>query len=219
MTSGDTIYASEHEQQQQQQQQQHQTSEQEQHDRFISALERYGPQTTGWEWENMATATGWTVDEVKLYAYRYMISLNAVSNHNAPSSAAAVTEENYSAEKSGQINSHALIDSNKDGINIISEGPNDETNKEEDDCDDDDEWTFEECVLFDTLLARYADNTKNESNEGGEEDISGDGVSRWEQISALLPNKTSLQVRNRYVKISRVEKEKRRLAHQPTVNS
>mmetsp|Transcript_35839 Transcript_35839/g.47452 ORF Transcript_35839/g.47452 Transcript_35839/m.47452 type:complete len:92 (-) Transcript_35839:437-712(-) len=63
MTSGDTIYASEHEQQQQQQQ--HQTSEQEQHDRFISALERYGPQTTGWEWENMATATGWTVDEVR----------------------------------------------------------------------------------------------------------------------------------------------------------
>ena len=41
------------------------SEEREQHEAFLSALERYGTGSTGREWERMAATLGWTIAEVR----------------------------------------------------------------------------------------------------------------------------------------------------------
>uniref|UniRef100_A0A7S2N5L5 Myb-like domain-containing protein n=1 Tax=Helicotheca tamesis TaxID=374047 RepID=A0A7S2N5L5_9STRA len=158
------------------------TNEEEQHERFIAALEQYGPQGTGWEWEHMASATGWTVDEVKLYAYRYMMALNETPSRHIDRSPSAANEGDNSS---------------KGGHSPRQSGGDEKENE-------DDDWTFEERILFDTLLARH-----DGVNNSADVDYNPSVVSRWENISALLPNRTSLQVRQRYMKMCMEEREKR----------
>lgn len=56
------------------------------------------------------------------------------------------------------------------------------------------EWSHEECILFDTLLSRYYPvNTPSDCGNAEEEMI------EWEErVASLLPSKTSKQVRERF---------------------
>ena len=64
------------------------------------------------------------------------------------------------------------------------------------------EWTYDECLLFDILLARFGPDDVGDMSETCKEveyeSNGGTLVSRWERIAALLPDKTSSQCRERF---------------------
>ena len=81
-------------------------------------------------------------------------------------------------------------------------------------------WTFEECILFDNLLAVYGPTststsspsnesqtinkdsttpttfTMNDKNEINDDDD--DALTRWDSIASMLPNKNPQQCQERY---------------------
>mmetsp|Transcript_40266 Transcript_40266/g.121287 ORF Transcript_40266/g.121287 Transcript_40266/m.121287 type:complete len:157 (-) Transcript_40266:36-506(-) len=65
-------------------------------------------------------------------------------------------------------------------------------------------WSYEECVLFDSLLARFGPDQDIETVCDDKYDLldfETDGssmVTRWERIAAMLPDKTSTQCRARF---------------------
>eukprot|EP00591_Stephanopyxis_turris_P008113 CAMPEP_0195527060 /NCGR_PEP_ID=MMETSP0794_2-20130614/28501_1 /TAXON_ID=515487 /ORGANISM="Stephanopyxis turris, Strain CCMP 815" /LENGTH=124 /DNA_ID=CAMNT_0040657883 /DNA_START=175 /DNA_END=546 /DNA_ORIENTATION=+ len=111
------------------------------HQRFIAALESHGPGLTGKEWTKMAASMGGrSVEEVKLYAYRYMLSLQSTSRER-PTMNGEQLESSLVAETSPTSYS---------------------------------DWSHDECILFETLLARYG------SERDGGDDL------RWERIAAAM---------------------------------
>ena len=162
------------------------------HEKFIEALEKFGGGTDGNEWRNMATYLDMSVWDVKLYAYSYMHQLcesdndddddDDNTNGNAPYSAeSAMESESLEDEDNSSILSRqqqqqpALIPPDN---NSMSDGylP----------YEDNVEWTCDEAILFDNLLALYLPTKSDEA------------ISKWEKISGLMPNKNSIQCRNRY---------------------
>mmetsp|Transcript_40738 Transcript_40738/g.49590 ORF Transcript_40738/g.49590 Transcript_40738/m.49590 type:complete len:136 (+) Transcript_40738:97-504(+) len=127
-------------------------NETERHTRFIRALE-----ACNMSWERMASDTGWTIDEVKLYAYEYMMLLNNSSREN---------------DISKKRNDQATSSSSSCHVN---EDPSQSN------------WTYDDCILFDTLVARYS------SNGDEDEDL------RWSKIASMLPGKTPQETRERYL--------------------
>lgn len=56
------------------------------HERFIASLEKHGYGAAPAAWANMAGDLVWSIEEVKLYAYRYFIALQSVEeseDHNS----------------------------------------------------------------------------------------------------------------------------------------
>ena len=61
------------------------------------------------------------------------------------------------------------------------------------------EWTYQECILFDTLLATYDTDTIGQEGDGAEKcDYIKASSMRWHKISAMIPNKTATQCCDRY---------------------
>lgn len=157
------------------------------HEKFIEALEKFGGDSDGNEWTKMATYLHMSVWDVKLYAYSYMHQLYESDNNNNNSDVGAMyydesTIEPVSLEE--EENPSFLLRQQQQPTLI----PPDNNSMSDGylTYEDDIEWTCDEAILFDNLLALYLPIESNES------------ISKWENISALMPNKTSIQCRNRY---------------------
>jgi len=148
------------------------------HDRFIVALEKYGSESSGEEWYKMAQYLNWQIEEVKLYAYWYMHRL-----HNSSSTSTSDNEKVVDNEAGRE---KSMIDA-KDNNHVSENGENDDV----------EEWTSQECILFDTLLATYR-LCDDETEKVEQDSIDTLASSRWKKISAMIPNKSSTQCRNRY---------------------
>ncbi len=152
------------------------------HERFKQALEKYGTGVSGEEWDKMAKHCGWSVEDVKTYAYFYMHQLfreshgvtHVPSNHAGPGTAASMPA-NYSGEKGSDEEGGSLHDG---VVRIDATYPTEAT-----------EWSYEECILFENLLIRYPLNGKDK-----------DMKLRLEQIASMLPNKTAEDCKLHYAR-------------------
>jgi len=152
--------------------QQQERSERNAHARFVECLERHAGDNNGRAvWSNMASELGWTVEQVQSYAHRYMLTLNEATM------------------------SHGDQQNNTAGDVIMNNGDNcdNETNGNS----DSDEWTLEEDILLDSLLAAHlpcagASHNSNSHNNNN-------AALEWEeQVASRLPGRTPMQVRQRY---------------------
>jgi len=162
-----------------------------QHKRFISVLEKYGsaagsePGTLAWH--AMAMDLGWTLEEVKIYAYSYFKFLTEQNE-----------ERYYGDERKGN-------DVSQDGAGQmqLSDGKHDYAK----DNSTSTSWTFEEKVLLDSLLLKYADELPLEGDYSERTHLNQSNDSRtpsrgyfvklsvWDKISANLPDKNTEECR------------------------
>ena len=116
----------------------------------------------GKEWSQIAADMKWTIDDVKAYAYWYMQQLHQI---------------------------HHQDDNGIDQEQFVENTKADEDDKNSDNVDDgslDDEWSYEEIVLFNTLLVTYDSDTSY----------------RWGKIASLIPFKTEAQCKKRWHQIN-----------------
>uniref|UniRef100_A0A7S2UNS2 Uncharacterized protein n=1 Tax=Attheya septentrionalis TaxID=420275 RepID=A0A7S2UNS2_9STRA len=147
-----------------------------QHEQFVAALERHGGrflpgQEGGYtEWDRIAWDLEWTREEVKVYAYSYMMALRSHRDSD--------TDTDNLANVGAAGNGTASV--SMDRVPVHGVLP--------------DDWTLEERVLFDTLLARYLPANAVETRENPL-----DGSYEWEeQVAAMIPTRSTMEVRLRY---------------------
>lgn len=160
-----------------------------QHTSFVESLERHasGNSNGGVSravWASMATDLDWTVEQVQIYAYRYMMALNNNDDNREDSQ-------------------HRPQEKGDSGDVIMNDGANERSinsgNNENDvtSASPDTEWTLEEDILLDSLLAVYLPRENNRSTSSALSN--NDGILDWEeQIASRLPRRTPIQVRQRY---------------------
>ena len=147
------------------------------HARFVESLERHaadGENVSRAAWSNMATELGWTVEHVQAYAYQYMMALNSPDENRAEGQANNVQVRMNGSHDVSMSNNHHNENTTTNGNT---------------------EWTVEEDILFDSLLAVYlpGDSSDNSSNRNRLD---------WEeQVASRLPGRTPMQVRQRYNRI------------------
>jgi len=157
-----------------------------QHIKFVAALEKYGSESSGEEWDKMAQYLHWHLDEVKLYSYWYMHQL-----HYTASACAFACDEKVV----GKTETKTSLFGSKSAKDDNHLSRDDETE------DDVREWTYQECILFDTLLATY--DPHNIGQGDGQiftekcKYIKASSM-RWHKMSAMIPNKTATQCCTRY---------------------
>jgi hypothetical protein len=146
-----------------------------QHEQFVAALERHGgrslPGQEGGdtEWDRIAWDLEWTREEVKVYAYSYMMALRSHRDSD-------VGTDNI-ANAGASANGTASVSMDHVPVPVHGVLP--------------DDWTLEERVLFDTLLARYLPQHAV--------DPEGNSSFEWEeQVAAMLPTRSAIEVRLRY---------------------
>lgn len=149
------------------------------HKSFIEALERFGGGNDGDEWEKMAASLQSSVWEVKIYSYRYMHQLCNSDETNECFSSVNTQEDNTTPMRQPQ--QPTLIPPD----NITTPRGNHPVLDT-----DATDWTYDDSIVFDNLLALYPPS-KHDDNSNTSTTI-------WEKISAMMPNKNSLQCRNRY---------------------
>eukprot|EP00521_Asterionellopsis_glacialis_P008531 CAMPEP_0195284634 /NCGR_PEP_ID=MMETSP0707-20130614/2769_1 /TAXON_ID=33640 /ORGANISM="Asterionellopsis glacialis, Strain CCMP134" /LENGTH=208 /DNA_ID=CAMNT_0040344009 /DNA_START=32 /DNA_END=658 /DNA_ORIENTATION=- len=154
------------------------------HARFVACLERYGAEGK-YPWQKIANELGddfgWDVRHVQKYAYQYLVTLLSFQDCTNDS----ITSNHYNNDPvpSCYIPQDEPEDNNTN-INIEKSDNDDNDNKLQQE-----EWSLEETILFDTLLARYYNPMSSmDSSKVGWED----------QIAALIPLKTSYQVKQRF---------------------
>lgn len=129
----------------------------------------------------MAQYLHWHVDEVKLYAYWYMHQLHYTS------SASTVGDDKGFGKVHRKNRKISLIDA-KGNNQLPGDGETE---------DDVGEWSYQECILFDTLLATYGpDDNGHEGDQQPTKEsayVKDSSSMRWKKISAMIPNKTSTQ--------------------------
>lgn len=130
----------------------------EEHERFLKILEKRGSDVTGNEWSLISADMGWSIDDVKLYAYWYMQQL-------------------YNKNK---VNDGSTDNDIQDSM--LPESSPEKEYESKNQFVHDDEWTFEETALFNTLLVTYDSTTPY----------------RWEKIASLIPNKIEKQCREKW---------------------
>jgi len=162
---------------------------QDQHKKFVAALEKYGSELSGEEWDNMAHCLHWHVDEVKLYAYWYMHQLHYTSS----TSGSTMTKN---ADK-------GLSSGGKATRKISLVGSEGNTSGTE---NDGGKWTYQEYILFDTLLATYGPEDTGQDNDDlqtttGRTCVQETSSMRWKKISAMIPNKTPSQCCDKYYEL------------------
>eukprot|EP00560_Eucampia_antarctica_P008680 CAMPEP_0197826198 /NCGR_PEP_ID=MMETSP1437-20131217/3183_1 /TAXON_ID=49252 ORGANISM="Eucampia antarctica, Strain CCMP1452" /NCGR_SAMPLE_ID=MMETSP1437 /ASSEMBLY_ACC=CAM_ASM_001096 /LENGTH=147 /DNA_ID=CAMNT_0043426529 /DNA_START=1 /DNA_END=441 /DNA_ORIENTATION=- len=113
------------------------------HELFIEALERFGVGNEGDEWEKMASYLQSSVWEVKIYASTYMHQLCELDTMDEGSSTLKTLEDDLITTRQPQ--QPTLIPPD----NITTVGGYHSA------LDDDADWTCDECILFDNLLALY----------------------------------------------------------------
>merc|ERR1712046_564124 len=112
----------------------------------------------------------WQIDEVKLYAFWYMHRL-----HNSSSTS---TADNGIEVGRGKCVIDVKSNTSGNGAKEDNLG----------------EWTYQECILFDTLLATY-DPWGDETDKVDQNYLDNFSSDRWKKISAMIPNKTASQCR------------------------
>ena len=142
------------------------TYSKEKHERFVTCLEKYGPEMSGNEWSLMAVDLECSVDDVKLYAYWYMQQLQLV-NHSDNSCDSIEPKSDIEMKYTGDA---SIVNNTAD------------KKEERYSISDYSEWTYEETLLFDTLLVTYDTTTPH----------------RWERIASLIPNKVQKQCQKRW---------------------
>jgi len=155
-----------------------------QHTQFITALERYGSESSGEEWDKMSLYLNWNKDEVKLYAYWYMHQLH-----------------HYKTSSDDDGN-----DIDKDAkVILTNEKRNDYYSDNSETEDNFGEWTHQECILFDTLLATYGpdeDDHEEDDQRFQERKVkSMKNIMHWRKIASMIPNKNSTQCWDRYFQL------------------
>lgn len=155
----------------------------EDHERFISALEKNGTGMRGDEWDKIASELSWSIEDVKTYAYWYMQELfeslqdKRCMDNNIEATPVEISEE--MKEKANRHDEERLqgvidVDELESSSSLSKFVP---TN----------EWTFEECILFDNLLLAYPKERKDKGM-----------LIRWKKISSMLPNKSADDCKERY---------------------
>mmetsp|Transcript_18834 Transcript_18834/g.28640 ORF Transcript_18834/g.28640 Transcript_18834/m.28640 type:complete len:174 (+) Transcript_18834:282-803(+) len=154
----------------------------EDHDRFISALEKNGTVMRGDEWVKIASELSWSIEDVKTYAYWYMQELfkslqdKRSADHDVETAPVEISEEmKEKASHHDEARLQGVI--NVDEIESRSSSQFVLTNQ----------WTYDECILFDNLLLAYPKERKDKGM-----------LIRWRKISSMLPNKSADDCKERY---------------------
>ena len=153
-----------------------------QHARFLESLERHatssgGEQVSRAVWSRMASDLGWSVEQVQVYAYWYMMAL---------------AEDDDQAISQGEQQDNG-------GNNVIMNGGGHRNDNElnENLTNGNSEWTLEEDILLESLLAVYLPLGYHTSS-GNNTNNNHSGLDWEEQVASRLPGKTPMQVRQRY---------------------
>lgn len=154
--------------------------EEKEHNLFIAALEKHGSSSVG-AWPAMASELGWTVEDVKVYAYSYFKRL-VVRNGSAKKHGTSATR--LADNEDGSINEK------KKARLSTSATTKDEKAKSSS------SWSFHELILLDSLMVKHCQDLscldvyqKTEEEEGAR------FVRRrtvWESIAAQFPGKTAV---------------------------
>lgn len=135
---------------------------------------------------SMANELDWRLEQVQVYAYRYMLAL---LNNDDQSVDAAQAEQHDVLINGGQQYVLSMNGGQHETINNEANGnaTNGIANHE---------WTWEEDVLLDSLLAVYLTegNLPNSNNNH-------DALDWEEKVASHLPGRTPMQVRERYVQL------------------
>jgi len=146
----------------------------ERHTRFLQSLERHasGDDVSRAAWSNMASELGWSVEQVQVYAYRYMMALNDES------------EDQSMPQQEHQANGDDVVMADNEENGSIMNG------------NSDNEWTLEEDILLDSLLAVYPPRCS--ANSSSNNNSNHNALDWEEQVASRMPGKTPMQVRQRY---------------------
>ena len=158
-----TFIEEDEEEEQQQKEQQEDSNRRivslEEHNQFITSLERHGSLRNGQEWVLIANdMIDWTVDDVKSYAYWYMQQLHSIHENDNDVSGSGGGSSIYNETRSD----------NGDGGSKVQVANN--------------TWTFEENIVFNTLLVLYDSRTQH----------------RWETIASFIPDKAASECQERW---------------------
>lgn len=127
-------------------------------------------------WSSMASELGWDVEQVQTYAYRYMMALNAQD------------EDQPTSQGEQQDNGEDVVMNNGNTNNGSAANGNSETV----------EWTLEEDILLDSLLAVHLPRGNRGAANNSSSNNNHDVLDWEEQVASRLPGKTPMQVRQRY---------------------
>merc|ERR1719445_343833 len=114
----------------------------EMHHCFIRALERHGTSRKN-AWENISSDTGWSVKEVKAYAYCYMLQLHEITSRH---------------KGECQFNETSIEN------DVSSSDKSKRKYHEQKSLTETAHWSTEESILFDNLMAKYY-NDNDDHNE------------------------------------------------------
>ena len=194
----------------------------EKHEHFIQALERYGAQTSfsthlktpnqnisaATCWQEMSNKLNWPVEEVKLYAYDYMVSLHQQQQQqqqqrtyqdpairsvtpimtptaiSSPLHISTSAENTVNAESSTTNSDHKTSNEaikNQETVESMGVGLFDSIKTKS---NAKSQWTEDECILMDTLLCAYEDDDEY-------------GETMCEKIAARMPGRSPLQIEQR----------------------
>lgn len=156
------------------------------HARFIACLERYGSEGK-YPWIKIADELGddWNVTDVQKYAYQYLMTL--LNNDQ--------DETDDSTEAENESSSSPTLNDEIDVLQPTTKNQGKNSHNDNNHIEDDEEWTLEETILFDTLLARYYNNGTQPSSSPI---YSHSNICWVDQVAAFIPQKTSYQVKQRY---------------------
>ncbi len=144
------------------------------HARFVDSLERHvsdGENVSRATWSNMANELGWTVENVQAYAYQYMMALNSPDENQAEGQA------NGTHVSMNGRHDVSMSNNNHDNGNVTNGNS---------------EWTVEEDILLDSLLALY--HPGESSNYSHNRNL----LDWEEQVASRLPGRTPMQIRQHY---------------------
>uniref|UniRef100_A0A6U2PH83 Myb-like domain-containing protein n=1 Tax=Leptocylindrus danicus TaxID=163516 RepID=A0A6U2PH83_9STRA len=162
------------------------------HDNFVDALENFGPSG---RWDKMAAELGQPIDEVKLYAYRYMTQLqNAdviMHRSNGSTTSYEPTSSHVRAHEVVQHASSIPMSSRNSNFQNGTTGTRDNSHWQhyEQETHQQLEWNADELSLLGTLVAVYSSTDDDSLTEN----------EKWKKIAAMLPGKSERQCRDQFL--------------------
>merc|ERR1712043_63531 len=124
------------------------------YERFTQALEKHGTCKKN-AWDSISIEMGWSSKEVKEYAFQYMLKLHTLTSQNGNDGNVMIEID---AAQTCFTPDHLKVEE------VESK-----------------DWTFEECILFDNLMARYFNENNNTH-------------ALVEKFSSLIPSKSEIEI-------------------------
>ncbi len=138
---------------------------------FVSALEMRASEISVDSWEFMASDMNWTVDQVKTYSFWYFHHLTRDLHGNHEDAFHPPSGDETDGNGGDTDTNMPEEPESRNGTGSAEQEP---------------DWSFEECVLFDNLLLRFP----KEDGENSE--------ARWRKIATMIPKKDSKSCKQRY---------------------